>query len=486
MSIYAIINSFIRVNSLNFILNAMDQTHSSSPVSYQLYYLFNTKRPYNKTIVKEPSESSLEESPLVNHLLSKDSDKRLFHIEPADYSPLNLEKSLSDNWDKLQKLYGKEPCEALFLGVAVVLIGYSLPEITLNYLETEGHFSESVEFFKIYTDSEQKEIRAQFFGLNSKEKLDSDWQLTFTEGKPRLIPIREDYDHHPIFVVYGLECAETETCSQKFLRGLRKDSILTLLVPMLMSRHWQFSYVHQCSYHEFGEKLRLLNNTYREQGRKDEVLKCRKTSKLETEIQKMRGVQAEANYQLGRIPQAIESLQTNRGNLRRRMQMAEKKVVENKLGLIVWSEHTASENSTDSNVDHSERSELLETFQHDIRSLQKSETYLQGMLTYLEGHRLRWQAFLDEQRTEEWSEHLGMIGHVIIFLIALTETLNLTTHNHAAPTPAWYLQVLWYITLILSFFFIAWSGWKLITIIYKKVQKIRYCWQYRKQEKNHE
>jgi hypothetical protein len=401
---------------------------------YRCYFLFRTYRWQAGQQIREPaylSHNGGNNSP-IHYQVSK--DKRLFPGPLFNQDPLTtLSGHLLKQWQIFRNLYGQD-ADTLLLGVVLLIIHDSANPSSLTLTMPAHHSNGKVESIplmptgnRLFTIREANAPSSQWLGcqewlpaaLNLNE-----WQLHFTPNQAMLMPMQtEEFDNHPIFAVYSLDRSELPELST-FLYGDADSTVMNQLVPMLVTRHWQFSHINYATT-QFRDSLQAQNTRYR--GIQDEELKCHSTAKLEETIQEMSSLYAEAMYILGRLPQAINTLEINEGNLKRRMQGVEDHTQSR--WVIDWQPPKPSTEKEMEDDQHppsktSSPPPLLAAFQRDIKTLKNNQVYIQGKLTYLEGSRLRWQAFLEERKIE-LTEWLGALGHIIILAVALAEGLKL-------------------------------------------------------------
>jgi hypothetical protein len=130
-------------------------------------------------------------------------------------------------------------------------------------------------------------------------------------------------------------------------------------------------------------------------------LPCLSNRQLSDGLQTMAMVNAETSLLLGKLHQAIKTLEIHHNNTKRWLRRARQYSPDWE---VVWQ--------------HDDESPLLNRFDADKQKLQNHIAYIQGETTYLEGIRQYWHLHF-EGRQLAWSEWLGSLGSVLAFLVAV-------------------------------------------------------------------
>ncbi|OAD22748.1 conserved hypothetical protein, membrane [Candidatus Thiomargarita nelsonii] len=158
-------------------------------------------------------------------------------------------------------------------------------------------------------------------------------------------------------------------------------------------REWQFNRMDFAAFQV--RKYLRARSSYRNQAN----LPCLSSRKLSEGLQAMAMQDADTTLLLGKLHQAIKTLEIHHNNLERWLRRAHSPQWD-----VVWQPK--------------DEVPLLDGFNTDVQKLHNHITYIQGELTFLEGIRRRWHLHF-EGRQLAWSERLGSLGSILAFLVAV-------------------------------------------------------------------
>ncbi len=406
-------------------------------LSYEFYFLLQK----NVDSKQEPRSLSANQS---NRIMQEgipiDSDKRLFRSKPfasphlSDDELLHIEPledwadNLKTGWEKIQHVYtehfshqevnateAQDFCRQALMGVALLIndARVNSHKITASLRGTANQvvFKPDIGLFQVnYTPPDNKGIAATAI-LNIFEpqfqaiQEDQHWQLQLDLPVPQLVPIEMTKNSanptiapNPIFAVYGLAHGDLEEIGEKALQDFLisdEPAILVRVLPRLLIRQWQLTrmdfaaiqvrqHLQSCSKEHYQTNLPCLSNR-----------------QLSDSLQTMAMVNAETSLLLGKLHQAIKTLEIHHNNTKRWLRRARQYSPDWE---VVWQ--------------HDDESPLLSRFDADKQKLQNHITYIQGEITYLEGIRQHWHLHF-EGRQLAWSEWLSRLGSVLAFLVAV-------------------------------------------------------------------
>ncbi|OUD15562.1 hypothetical protein [Thioflexithrix psekupsensis] len=445
-------------------------------LNYQFLFLFDRQRTVGSRHIKEPEHLPINEdqvnknTPPTEAVGYPDGNKRLFRLHiPAAKCHQDMQQLLLDSWRKVSAEYEKcriadtvtlhtslgNESETLLLSVAVLIIDdelkaadhtVTLPLYDVEKKEKTGdcHYEPDNKALFELTPADfslknpvtfiefNPEFKPKAFTASFAEK--DKWQLSFkVHDEPCLIALKAEEDSNYIaFSIYGLARHDITTEKNQELNAQLEEfllfgkdnlgySALMFLLNPIMTQHRQYNKIDTAA-HKLDHHLRRVNAHYGNVS--DAELYCKTREQLEHELHEMKSLISRASYELGRIPQAIETLHINRRILLERLHIV------NKHGADVWRFDWQWEDEaltalqqqqfSDGKPTASARPLLLNQFDYGIENLRNQQQYIEGKLTHLRGSIERWELALEQQKLELY-EKLGHLGHGIIFLVALAE-----------------------------------------------------------------
>ncbi len=485
-------------------------------LSYDFYYLLRTQVELDNGIQSEPSRFLTADKPSLRQTgIAIDDDKRLFRSETFVESsqtglPAQWLVQFKQSWEQVQRSYrehfakdgvseaqANEFCSQALLGVALLIADAQLDSYTIT-MPLQGSSAADHVVFKpgrdllgvIHqlpkdSDAARMPAPARFARFESvRRRKFVHWQLRLDAAIPHLAPMDMTNDTpiphfaaNPVFAIYGLahgELPEAEDWPQQlqvFLLG-GEDAVLVRVLPRLLIRQWQFSRMDSVA--------SLVRQYLREQSShfNQAPLPCLSSKDLSLGLQTLAGLDADTTLLLGKLQQAIKTIEIHQRNLTLRLQQADQHSAQ---WAVVWQRN--------------QETPLLDSFDADQQKLQNHITYIEGELTYLEGIRRRWH-FHFEGRQLVWTERLGSLGSILAFMVAvgvasitastLSQSDKFTGNSWLSPLVQWLdglLTMPWvtdfirllnnplvYLFLVLVFLFpIGWHFGKAV------VRKIRCC-----------
>lgn len=338
-------------------------------------------------------------------------------------------------------------CEDNLLGVALLILDDALQRhhntIALDLYENPNRVgrvvfnAEEKILFNIRDTMAIMPQVATFYrfrpALDGQMRKPENWSLRLDKPSPYLLQIQPLSDSHPefrnnpVFAVYGIAhgnaCTTTgqpqawvEEFADVFL-GKSPDPLKeTALFNGIHARFLINDHVFETMDSEASHlRLELQSQVMRYFEAKEDRLKEIPNSVLEAELRQMDNLMIRTNYMLGRLQQAITTLTINREIFKQRWAAFPSEYPRWQLS---WQPATIS----------LEQSPLLASFQSHLDNLNHHVAYLQGKLTHLHGAHDYWHSYLSEQR-HDFFKHLGYLGHLIIFLVALTKMGELFSHG---------------------------------------------------------
>jgi hypothetical protein len=460
-------------------------------LDYQFYFLFRTWFWQNdQQICREPFDRF---DKLQGLGIQIDTDKRLF-LRPVTPGTLlsDWPAKLKNAWDGIVQKYARafsrsadfQPwmapaetyCQASLLGVALLILDESLErhsqQVSLDLVENQtsklGTVSFQYDAQELFTiqDNQQRITRLitfhQFRPVLDGQKWKTDpWRLNFDKPSPylsRIIPelsqtpatsshagknlplSQEATKNYPVLLVYGL--AHGDALDEKgniqpwvtdfshFIQGggsdshpLRQTAILNTIMARLLISAAVFETID-------AEASQWRQTLQRELSRafavSERELRAKYHLALEEDLREIDKVITYTLYLQGRMNQIITTLTTNQENLKRRLQSLASQQTSWQLD---WQPLDGLP------------SPLLDYLGNQVINLRNHLAYLEGKLLQFQGARQRWVSYLSEQR-HSLAEHLGHLGHIIIFLIALAKMGELLSHPpaHDQGWLAWLLN----------------------------------------------
>ncbi len=409
-------------------------------LSYEFYFLLRKKVEFQQ----EPRSLSANQSPrIMQEGIPIDSDKRLFRSKSfaphllSDDELLHLEPledwadHLKTGWEKIQQIYtehfghqevnateARDFCRQALIGVALLINDAHLDShtITASLRSTinQVDFKPEIGLFQVnYTPPDNKGVAApailtlfepQFQAIQQGKH----WQLQLDLPVPQLVPIEMTKNSanptiapNPIFAVYGLAHGDLEQIGETTTQALQDflinddPAVLVRVLPRLLIRQWQFTRMDFAAI-QVRQHLQTCSHLYYQAN-----LPCLSNRQLSDGLQTMAMENAKTSLLLGKLHQAIKTLEIHHNNTKRWLRRARQY---SPYWQVVWQ--------------HDDDSPLLSHFDADKQKLQNHITYIQGEITYLEGIRQYWHLHF-EGRQLAWSEWLGSLGSVLAFLVAV-------------------------------------------------------------------
>ncbi len=375
-----------------------------SNLSYEFYYLLRTSIDPDHPIQSEPdSFAGIAKSSLRHGGLAIDEDKRLFRFDTFFGS--DSEVGLPEQWQQ-QLLYGWRDilqfyqshfekqgvvdseseafCQQALLGVAVLIADVKLDSFCVSLPFSDNGDDVVFQPRRQLMGVDGKSVSARLFDFNHYH-----YQLQLDNNWLQLAPFSMDpFAANPVFAVYGLEHGELSADSdslQDFLLG--RGALIVRLLPRLLTCQWQ-AMRQDLAAREVRRDLRGQSRHFNKVN-----LPCLSNGNLSEGLQVMATLDAEITLFLGKLRQAVKTIEIQQHNVEHRLRLA-KSSSEWKL---VWQ---------------------LDSFSLEQQKLQNHATYIEGELTYLEGIRRRWHLHF-EGRQLAGSERVGGLGNILAFLVAV-------------------------------------------------------------------
>lgn len=436
-----------------------------SSFSYEFYYLLRTEIEQHHPFCREPPSLSMAPSPSLTETgILIDNDKRLFRYSVLstptedEEAPLQLEnwlEQLKIGWKQVQRCYSQHFenqsinevqtqafCHQALLGVALLINDTHLESHTVmvpfkepdDSIATQVIFKPDTWLLQIThtpdnSDSEQKPIQALLAQFKAQFQVipqAKHWQIQLDSSIPHLAPMvisqdtaNPDFASNPIFAVYGLAHGDLQTAEETSWPQTLQDflvrnepAVLVRTLPRLLLREWQLTRMDFAA---------LLVRQYLQKSsayyHKHVKLPCLSGRELANGLQTMAEVAADTTLLLGKLQQAIETVEIHRHNLEYRLRRA-------------------SRYSTDWHVlwQYEEEAPILDHFEADQQKLHNHITYLNSELTYLEGIRQRWHLHFEGQQLIR-TEQLGSLGRILAFLVAIGMA-SFTAVSLSYPSPS--------------------------------------------------
>jgi hypothetical protein len=449
-------------------------------LNYLFYFLFRTQWwQKNGEQTHEPLDKF---DKLENRGIQVDHDKRLFRRSIQEQTPLShWQDHLVKAWQNILEKYSQafspnhpqqgvedalRYCKDNLLGVAVLILDESLQRhhntIALDLYDNQSRIGKlcfSIDektLFNIRDTSAVMSQDATFHRfrptLEERVRKPANWSLRLDKQSPYLLQIQPVSDSHPefrnnpAFAVYGIAHGNGYTPDGKLQPWVNDFADVFLgsdsnplkeTTALLNSIHARFlindSVFETIDCEAQNLRLELQSQVIRYFEVKEDILKETPNYALEEALRNMDNLITRSNYMLGRIRQAITTLTINRDSFKHRL-------------VSFANEYPRWQLDGQQPTIMAKYSPLWLKFKSHIDNFNYHVDYLEGKLTQLRGARNHWHSHLSEQRHNLF-EHLGNAGHVIIFLIALTETGNLLSQEHPT-TISWVLFGLVIVILI--------------------------------------
>jgi hypothetical protein len=443
-------------------------TDQNRNLDYHFYFLFRTHLWKNEQHIQEPFKGKFDTIRTLG--IQIDADKRLFRYDdvPACTPLAHWQAHLKDAWQKVLHEYANayanasvpyvssksmekalEYCQEGLVGVALIIMDEKLEEthkVTLDLYDTD-YFKAGQSDFSYDTDNVLFSIRdkpgdmlqaAKFHAFKpivEKQDLEAtNWTLRLDKPSPYLMQRKPaDSRNYPIFLVYGLAHGDADTVLTSLKteqerqeawpiklahillgdvgEGLfKKTAILNSTIARLLISEAEFELL---DYEARQLRIDLQKNTNRYFAIADEILRDTPNSVLETDLRSMEQFVVQTDYTLGRLSQAIKTLEINQENFEWRLNHLHH---EEKEWEIDWQRD-------------SKYPPLLEPFYRGAANLKNHVVYIEGKLTHLKGACSRWRSHITENRYN-MTKHLGYLGHIITILVVLSKMGDvLKSHN---------------------------------------------------------
>jgi len=411
-------------------------TFATAPViEYQLYFMMLTYRLRHGERVLEPQslKTFADISPELLHR-KMEKDKRVFQARGTQ--TMNSEEIshwIAATWQKIKTLYddaGQNHAETLLASVALVVIAEDVADISFDLTVRDEQaralglmsFTDSEVLFELKDQADTIKSPIKFSSFQGdlqkplkQPRLIERWQLDFSDTTC-FKPIQyEENQNHPMFAMYAVATGRLSDEMSAKVQDLlwfnpKGNCTLMFLMPNLLMVNWQFAHVDAAARVIMNE-LDKKNSYYR--GIDETQLLHATAVELQLELTKIHKAIAEAEYTLGRLTQAVETLKINQNNLTVRAVQVVQKVAEKRGWTITWNKQeklTWSEPET---------LVILENcIVHHIEALEISRRYLPGQLIHLEASALRWQSALETQRVVA-TESLNRTGQLITAIMVI-------------------------------------------------------------------
>jgi hypothetical protein len=431
-------------------------------LDYLFYFLFRTSRWQDGEYRHEPL---LAFGKLHDLGIPIDTDKRLFRRSAPEQTPLaDWHHHLIQAWQDILQHYSQafnpenphlameqavQYCQANLLGVALVIMDEKLAhhEVTLPLYDPQYHELGEAYFncdsqVKLFSIRDQQETMLQpatfhpFKPSVDKRALKAEnWTLRLDKTQPYLMAMQARFSEHnpvvtlvpennPIFAVYGLAHgdayrvlapftpAEREhrwpVRLQRFLLGADVKG-LSLKTTALLNSILARLLIADTVFESLDCEARLLRLTLQQKtahyfATSDQTIQQTPHSVLEQQLREMENLVTTTDYALGRITQAIKTLEINQDNFQ-------------------WRLHNLHSEESEWQMDWQSSKpypSLLEPLHLGLENLKNHLAYIEGKLTHLKGSCTRWRSYITQNR-HQLTEHLGHVGTIIVFLIVLGE-----------------------------------------------------------------
>ena len=434
--------------------NKSPPNSSDRNLDYQFYFLLRTHWWQDEKYVYEPFEKF---GTLETIGIQIDTDKRLFRRNAPAQTPLaNWQIHLKAAWDNICETYRQaisprnpeqgmdeawQFCQDNLLGVALIIMDADLQrhEITLDLYGSANHklgkscFSYDAEtvLFSIRDKAGEMPAPATFHAFTpSIDKWalkNHNWSLRFDKSLPYLMQIESTaQQNYPVFVVYGLAHGDAlaaleqdktwPTALQDVLCGtvgkgqpLKTTAILNSIIARLLISEAVFETLDS----EATElRFELQRKTAHYFATPDKTIEDTPNSVLEDQLREIESLMAKTDYALGRLSQAIKTLEINQENFKWRLSHQHHEETEWQLDWQSGSQYPS----------------LLEPLYIGLENIKNHVAYINGKLIHLKGAGSRWRSYVAENR-QDLTEHLGHVGNIIILLLALGELFRYNRDN---------------------------------------------------------
>ncbi|HDN26303.1 MAG TPA: hypothetical protein ENG03_04275 [Thioploca sp.] len=404
-----------------------------SNLSYEFYYLLRTDiERDDHTRLSEPDSFATVQSPrITKDGLAIDNDKRLFRADAftPERQPAALEEwpiYLKSGWEKIQRYYTEQFanqglnenqahtfCTQALLGVALLINDASIKSHAVTVPVT-GHNAmvfKPDDWLLEVVDTEDSAVDkmpapAALYRFESQlrsRRQNQHWQLRLDLPIPQLAPLDMMTESaNPVFAVYGLAHGDLHNVGaatwpeqlQDFLSG-GEPALIVYMLPRLLVRKWQFTRMDLAAL-TMRKQLRVCSASHNQT-----QLSCLSNQQLSEGLQTMAGQAADTSLLLGKLHQAIKTLEIHQHNLARWLRRARK---HSQRWEVVWQ----SDDETP----------LLDSFDADAQKLHNHIAYTEGELTYLDGIRQRWRLHFDGRQLA-WSDRISNLGGILSLLVAV-------------------------------------------------------------------
>jgi hypothetical protein len=435
-------------------------------LDYLFYFLFRTYRWQEGEYLREPP---LAFGKLHDLGIPIDTDKRLFRRSAPAQTPLaNWGEHFIPAWQDILQYYSrafnpKRPhlamaeavqyAQANLLGVALVIMDETVVqhEVTLPLYDSEFHplgnayfnCDPQIRLFSISDQEKTMSAPAIFHpfkaSVNHAFLKKENWSLRLDKSHPYLMTMQARFSEHnpvvnlvpennPVFAVYGLAHGDAESVLasaveqaqcwpvrlQNLLLGeevkglsLKSTALLNSIVARLLIAETVFESL-DCELRLL--RLALQKETTHYFSTPDQTILETPDFVLEQQLREMENLVTTTDYALGRLNQAVKTLEINQDNFQWRLHH-------------LHPEELAWEMDWESAKPYSS---LLAPLSLGIENLKNHQAYIEGKLTHLKGSCTRWRSYITQNR-HQLTEHLGHVGTIIVFLIALGEFFGRST-----------------------------------------------------------
>jgi len=477
-------------------------TTSTRNLGYQFYFLFRTYWWKDDQFMQEPWFPG-KFGQLGTIGIQIDNDKRLFcHTAPPGKTPLSdWQTHLKAGWQDILQTYAKafnledaddgmKPartyCLNNLLGVVLLITDDRLDdhEVAVDLYNPQTKQFNPIHFIydntvllSIQDKSDKMPAPATFHAFKPIQEhrvLKAD-NWTLQPDEVNLLPIQAvEGPNYPIFLVYGLAHDDAATADEQgqhwplqlqsvLLKEigdgpLKKTALLNSVAARLIISESVFEML-DWEARRLRKKLQRQTTQYFLASKKGRIAE-NPDSVLEQDLREMEELIADTDFYLGRLNQAITTLEVNRDNFSWRLNHLQHEELDWQLNWQLGDRQPP----------------LLEPLYADIRNLQTHVTYIEGKLTHLKGLRNQWHSYISENR-HDWAKHLSYLVHVIIFLVTLAEMGNVLSYD-PNQTDYWNQLISWLrhpapYLIVIVFYVI----FLLLPAIFKKwIKKLRYHW----------
>lgn len=431
-------------------------------LDYLFYFLFRTYRWKEEEYRQEPL---LAFGKLHDFGIPIDTDKRLFRRSAPAQTPLaDWPIHLIEAWQNVLQHYshafnpenpqlGMEKampyCQENLLGVALVIMDDTLEqhELTLPLYDPQYrqlgsayfNYDPQLKFFSI-RDQQQTMLEPATFhpfkpSVDKRALKAENWTLRLDKTQPYLMQMQARFseqhpvvtlvpENNPIFTVYGLAHGDVDSvlasltpAEQEHSWPVRLQAMLlgedakglplktTALLNSILAR----LLIAETVFESLDCEARLLRLILQQKtagyfATSDQIIQETRHSKLEQQLREMENLVTTTDYALGRLSQAVKTLEINQDNFQWRLHNLHPKEAE-------WEMDWQSSKPYPS---------LLEPLHLGVENLKNHTAYIEGKLTHLKGSCTRWRSYIAQNR-HQLTEHLGLLGTIIVFLIVLGE-----------------------------------------------------------------